>query len=301
MAGATAGFTKLALEDKVQMIVGGGSIAASIAASADNAEQFHVPFVNISSYPTSLTDKPYSVRCTYKDANVMAAVADFVLKQLKPQRVAFLADDVDAMHVRVGILKDILKAAGVDIVYEQYVQLATTDFSPFVTRIKYVNPDVLVALCSSAMSYANIFKQTRELGGWGNIKFVSPFAVSSGTEVISDPMAVGTYHETPWLPDLPYAANQVFQQVYTEANGKAPGMLDWLVYFGFQEGIAILKAAGPNADREKIAQVARSGQVQWDSICGPMKIGTDGEINMKGFVVKVTEPGKLEVVSGIQE
>lgn len=75
-------------------------------------------------------------------------------------------DDTDS-RLMVKLVKDGLEAAGTKILYEQYAPLDTTDYSPYLTKIKFEKPDVLYIYSGQNEMYMSIAKQIMELGGVG--------------------------------------------------------------------------------------------------------------------------------------
>jgi branched-chain amino acid transport system substrate-binding protein len=291
-----AGWTKFALDDKVTAVVVGGSTAASAPASADYAEQYKIPFFSSSPAPTDLTQYPHVVRAgSYAAQAVVDTATDFLLNSLKTKTVAYLGEDTDASHERFASLKKALEASGVQIVYEQYAPLDATDFSSYLTKIKYLNPDVLVCFSSNPSVYVTVFKQIMELGGWGNIKF---FALSPASAIskLDLPGAKGTYHWVIWLPDSTYPVSQQFLLDFKAAgNPMPPSSVYMMNYLGLMTAIQAIKFAG-TTDSEGIMKAARSGNFEWDSPIGPLRISANGENNIKGVVTQVVEGGKLTQV-----
>jgi len=103
------------------------------------------------------------------------------------------------------------------------------------------------------------------------------------------PGADGWYINTLWYPDLQLPGSLKFVQDYKAMFGTIPQATT--VYYVMSLGAAIqaIKQAG-TTDREKIAQVARSGQLYWeDSPMGPFRWGTDGLPSVTGFIAQVQQ------------
>ena len=77
-------------------------------------------------------------------------------------------------------VKQILEQAGVKTVYEEYPAEDTIDYSPFLTKIKYANPHVLVTYLSYSEAYLTMVKQIMQMGGWGDTKTIGTSGCCSG-------------------------------------------------------------------------------------------------------------------------
>jgi len=297
LAYVLAGWTKLALENKVSLVIFGGTQASEVVASTDMAEKYKILYVNFAPYPVDLTERPYTIRSTSYATATEDSVEEFVLTQLKPKTVAMILDDDAENRKREDALLARLEAAGVKVVSYQLVPPATTDLSPYLSRAKYANPDLLLGAHASEEYIMTTFKQIMELGGWGDMKYLQVGAAGGSPSVTRMPGAEGAYLWALWVPGLPYPAAKKFEQDYMEKHGRMPGSTHAFFYFTLWTAIHAIELAGTD-DPAKVAEAARSGKLQWDSPSGPCTIGTDGETNLKGHMVQVGKGGNLIVVSG---
>jgi branched-chain amino acid transport system substrate-binding protein len=296
VAESSAQAEKLILDDKVTMLTLGGISAAGITATADIAEALKVPFVGFASIYGVATRK-YSA-CLYSHETVIGRIASFLIDVVKPNTVAYLAYDVeDAHQVINGVegvegIRDRLKAKEIDIVYEQYFPQDTMDFSSYLTKIKYVNPDILVSELNNMGQAITINKQIAELGGWGSIKYFSATEASAAKAAITLPSALGTYVSALWLPGSDEPGMKAFEDAFTQKYGQSPTPDLTYYYNCFWTAIKAIELAGTD-DPIKVAEALRSGNLEWDSAWGPLRIGTDGIGDVKGVVAQVQEGGKL--------
>ncbi|MFA4836472.1 MAG: ABC transporter substrate-binding protein [Dehalococcoidia bacterium] len=285
-----AGYKKLILEDKVSAVLFGGGTGATLTAASDAAEENKVPVFSVGSTPGDISGRPYTIRCVYPNwTEVGNMTADFVLNKLKPKTVALLCTNDDYGHNIGSLFKKGLEAAGVKIVYEQYAPQGTIDFTPYLTRIKYEKPDVLIADLIVQEAYAAVFTQIMGLGGWGDIKLVTSCAASSPVALKKPAAAEGTYHWVYWAPGLPYPGAKEMEQAYMETVGKLPASASH--YYALWVAIKAIELAGSD-DPAKIAQAARSGKLQWESPGGPYTIKPDGTHSNSGQILQC-KGGKL--------
>ncbi|MFA4836785.1 MAG: ABC transporter substrate-binding protein [Dehalococcoidia bacterium] len=286
VADAVAGYKKLAMEG-VSAVLIGGATAAALTATSDAAEETKVPLFSVGSTPVDLSGRPYTIRAAYPNATDIAPkVSDFVLKELKPKTVGLLFANLQDIRDRASMFKKTLEAAGVKIVYEQYSDLTTTDFSPYLTKIKYENPDVLIADSGGTDAfYVSIFKQISGLGGWGNIKFVSS-GVSSSGPALKESGAEGTYHWLLWMSGMPSPGSKEFETAWAKEYSERPTSGHAVMYQTITVALKAIEMAGSDKPGD-IQKAARSGNFVWaNAPGGTFKINADGTHNNVGQIVQ---------------
>jgi ABC-type branched-subunit amino acid transport system substrate-binding protein len=296
VAGSSGQARKLILDDKVAILTLGGESAAQFTSASDIAEELKMPFVAFATIDLIETKK-YSASL-YDHELVIARIANFIIDVVKPKTVAYLAYDgwdsheiIDGVEVVVGA-RDRWKAKGINIVFEQYFPQDTADFSPYLTKIKYLNPDVVVTELNNLGQAITINKQINELGGWGNIKYFAATEASAAKSAITMPSALGTYVSVLWLPGSDEPGMRVFENAFVQKYNRPPAPDLTYYYNCFWTAIKAIELAGTD-DPEKVAEALRSGNLEWDSAWGPMRIETNGIGDVKGTVAQVQEGGKL--------
>ena len=287
---------KLALDNKVSILTLGGISAAHFAAVASAAEELKVPFVALSII-THVATYNYSA-CTSGPEWAIGRTANFIIDYVKPKTVAYLgwdsSDCRDTMNGVEGVIgvRDRLKAAGIDIVYEDYFPQDTMDLSPYITKIKYLKPDLLVTGLNSAGQALMIFKEIAEQGGWGNIKYYNSTEASSSQSVVKMPAALGTYTAVAWLPGSDEPGMKAFEDAFKQKYNRLPDPNQAYFYNTMWIAIKAIELAGTD-DHDKVAQALRSGSLEWDSALGPLRIGSDGIGYAASMVAHVQAGGKL--------
>jgi branched-chain amino acid transport system substrate-binding protein len=287
---------KLTLDDKVTILTLGGESAAHFTAVSDVAEELKVPYVALATI-YGVAARKYSA-CLFYHETTIGGIANFLIDVVKPKTVAYLAYDVVDAHQNLdgveGVVgaRDRLKAKGIDIVYEQYFPQGTTDFTPYLTKIKYVKPDILVTVLNDVGQAITINKQIAELGGWGSIKYYCATEPGSAKAAITMPSAVGTYVRVLWLPGSDDPGMKAFEDAFKQKYNRLPSADLTYFYNGFWTAIKAVELAGTD-DPDKVAQALRSGNLEWDSAWGHLRIGTNGTGDVTGTVVQIQESGKL--------
>ena len=287
---------KLALEDKVAILTLGGISAAHFTAVADAAEELKVPYVAMATI-MGIAAKKYSA-CLFWHETMIGRLSNFLIDVVKPKTVAFLAYSGEDSHYRLdgieGVVgaRDRLKANGIDIVYEQYYAPDTVDFSPFLTKIKYLNPDILVSVLNNTGQAITINKQITELGGWGSLKYWCATESGAAKSAISMPSAVGTYVAVMWLPGSDDPGMKAFEDAFNQKYSRLPSPELTYFYNCFWTAIKAIQLAGTD-NPDKVAEALRSGNLEWDSAWGPLHISTNGIGEVKGMVAQVQKEGVL--------
>ena len=296
VAESAAQAKKLILDDKVSILTVGGISAASFTAVANVAEELKVPYVGLASI-FGVAAKRYSA-CLYSHEIIIGRMANFIIDVVKPKTVAWMAYDtkdshdmLDGVESTVGD-RDRLKSRGITIVYEQYYSQGTEDFTPYLTRIKYEQPDLLVTFPHGTEEAITINKQIMELGGWGTMKVFSASETGSGQAIITMPAAVGTYTAVNWLPGSDDPGMKAFEDAYKQMYGRLPDPNMSYYYNCFWTAIKAIELAGTD-EPAKVAQALRSGNLVWDSAWGPLRITPEGIGEVNGMVAQIQKGGKL--------
>jgi len=280
---------KLIQDDKVTILCLGGVSGAQSSAVANVAEELKVPFA---AYTTleNVEALKYSVEL-YGFAPAINAGIGFITNVVKPKTIAFLAkDDAPSRTVMEGIRKGV-EAKGITTVYDQTYPIETVDFSAYLTKIKYVKPDILVSHLLTEQAL-NINQQIKELGGWEGIVYYGASPASAAAAVIKMPAAVGSYVALLWLPDSDEPGMKAFGDAFKQKYNRLPS--PELAFFYNSMWIAIKAVELANSDDPaKVAEALRSGNLVWDSAYGPMHIPTNGEADMTEMVAQVQAGGKL--------
>jgi len=298
VAESAAQAKKLILDDKVSILTVGGVSVAHMTAVAEVAEEYKVPFVALGTI-YGVEAMNYSA-LLYSNEVLIARAADFIADVVKPKTVAFLGfDSEDTRGILNGVrgiegCRERWKAKGLDInvVYEQYFPQDVLDFSPYLTKIKYEKPDILIGCLNDMGQAITLQKQMMELGGWGGIKYFGAAESDYTKAVINMPSSVGIYLSVLWLPGSDEPGMKAFEDAFMQIQGRPPDPNMSFYYNCFWTAIKAIQLAGSD-DPGKVAQALRSGNLEWDSAWGPLHIASDGVGVISGMVAQVQDGGKL--------
>jgi branched-chain amino acid transport system substrate-binding protein len=285
VAEASAGAKKLVVEDKVSVLCFGGVSAGEFAAMADAAEETKVPYICLSAFP-GIEGENFAVSSAPAASTLTSGIVDLVNGVLKPKTVAFIQMQETMRIERAKAQSAQIEAAGAKTVYMQDIPFGTSDFMPYLTKIKQLNPDVLVINLDSEQSLT-VAKQITELGGWGNTKVVG---LSQSISAAKLPGAEGWIILTTWAPGLDYPASQKFEQDWKAIIGTVPSGNHVYHYLGALTAVEAIKLAGTD-DPVKVNDAIHSGNLQFDTPMGMTHFSTSGESGLKYMYVQIQKGG----------
>ncbi|MFA4836397.1 MAG: ABC transporter substrate-binding protein [Dehalococcoidia bacterium] len=290
--------TKKALLDGVSAVTMGGVSNQFAYPIADVTDPAGVLYSTFLTEPALFTDYKWAVCSFYNMRARTELTAKLVVEKLRPKTLGVLCLQLETDRVQANGVKEAIQALDPDVkvVYETYFPMDAKDFSPYLTKIKFANPDVLLVTLTGATS-GSVAKQMKELGGWGDIQVV---AMSEGTNDAIGPNTEG------WLAPMMYAtgygtpAALEFGKLWAEKctldsawckkyspKGSDPLPNHPILYNSILVAIKAIEMAGTD-DPVQVAKAARSGKLELDTPQGYLKIGTDGESNLVGFYVRYT-------------
>ncbi|MFA4836444.1 MAG: ABC transporter substrate-binding protein [Dehalococcoidia bacterium] len=278
------------------------------------SNQFAYPIADVTDpekvlYSTFLTDPPiyenykWTVGSFFNQTMRVELCAKTVVEKLKPKTIGILGHNLE---VDVQLMKEVQRAVkaldpDVKVVYEDYYQLGVADLAPYLTKIKYEKPDVLITLMVEG-AYMNIAKQMMDLGGWGGIQHVALTSAGYFRGITKVPGAEGWLIAVDYLQGYARSSGvTVFEQFWAEkctidsafskkysSGGTVPLGNYPVMCNPLWTAIKAIELAGTD-DRAKVAEAARSGKLEFASPLGDLKIGTDGKSNLPGFFIQIKD------------
>ena len=210
-------------------------------------------------------------------------------KMLKAKTVAWLGTDTSDTRDRNERTKGLMKAAGIETVYEDYIQADVQDLSSYITKIKYLAPDILCADFSSEQ-YMTLGKQIAELGGLGKTKLLAMTqAATAGSKTKG---FEGQYVLVAWMPGMTSPEAVKYEQDWKTVNGGVPNPNHIYYYVVLWTAIHAIEAVGNDTDLVKIAEVVRSGNLEFDTPIGHAHFTTDGHSGL-GLTATIVKGGQL--------
>ena len=265
VAEAEAGAMQLLYQDHVSALTLGGSSGAESDGISTFAEQNKILYVTYG-VCNGIEEGKFTVSATLDYKDLCGSTIDLTEKVLKAKTAAFLSTDLSDSRERVRLYKAGMETAGTKTVYEEYVTFDTRDYMPYLTKIKYTKPDVLVMDTGQNEFLITVAKQIMEIGGWGDTKVIT---IATGESCANKSGAQGWYVATLWAPGLTYPGAVKYEKDFQAMSGTMPTATGVYYYNCIWTAINAIELAGTDTDLVKIAQMARfSGKLEWDTPMG---------------------------------
>ena len=251
---AVALVTRMATRDNAIMVIGPVSTGEAMAVGPV-AVDLTIPIFTVATAPAVLKAGPWVFKSTETADSYMKILGDFVAKVRKPKSCFNITiRDNEGYIFQANVFRDVIKAGGVNVVAEESILNADTDFTALATKIVNSKADCLF-LSTAPEQGANIILQAKQSGMAANTLLVG----NTGMASINYSKAGGRAVEGTIFPaeSVPTGVNDVakaFIQNYTKRYGVAPDSWAMLGYSMVTIAGHAIRAAGPNPTREKVRE-----------------------------------------------
>lgn len=206
-------------------------------------------------------DKKYLVHSQIEDGPRYEAWVPFIVRETKIKSIALLGvNDATARGILPRVA-ELMEKQGVKVVYHEYFERTTTDFSPFLTRIRGFKPDMLLFGYQDQFAIA-ILRQADEL------KVAPHYAAFAGTSLeVAMKTALGRPVDsfigmlgTENLQQPLHDQVRAFVAAYKKKYGKDPsGQTDWALtmYDYVLMWAKAVEQAGTFTDNDKVIEKLR--------------------------------------------
>jgi len=281
---------RLIEKDRVKFVLGCvcSHVTLSMMPITEENKVIHINF----SYSPKITQMGYNF--TFRDAPGSAItippLTDYLVGKKKVKSWSVLVINNDYGRGDGDEFADGVRRNGGKIVSYDVIEWGTTDFYPFITKIKGYKPEG-IRITEYESSGIGFVKQLRQLGFKG---------VFSACDLIINDMplkqlgklADGIYGETVYEPDL-YAASKAFDKVYFTKFKEHSQRNNAMGYSAVDILARAMTKAKTTTDTGKIAQAMK--QLRYEQVWGPAYYDGKGQLQMNAYVVKVKD-GKREIV-----
>lgn len=287
--GITA-FNKL-LNANVLTIIG-PTLSNTAQATDPIAQDKKVPVLGVSNTLAGLTDiGDYIFRDSLTEADVIPQTVKKVKDKLSPKKAALLFANDDAFSKAGGdVMREALKANGIEIATEQQFSTKDTDFRSILTNVKSANPDVLFV---SALNdpVVGIVTQARDLGLKQTIVGGNGFNTPALTQQAGE-AAEGIIVGAAWNGASTNPKSQEFIKNYKAKYNSDPDQFAAQAYAGvYILAEAIRKAEKPDtlSIRDALAKIQ-----DFDTVLGKFSFNAKRDAAHPA-VVQIVKGGKLTV------
>ncbi|SDY95055.1 amino acid/amide ABC transporter substrate-binding protein, HAAT family (TC 3.A.1.4.-) [Proteiniborus ethanoligenes] len=256
---------KLLDQDKVDILVGPAS-SSDAAAILELAEEFKKVIVlepAAADFLTGPSWNRYTFRTGRNSAQDANAVANVIVTGKPGAKVATLAPDSAYGRSMVEPAVNSLKNNGAELIHQEFPPAETTDFTPYILRIREARPDYLIVIWAGANNpWGQLMELNLEQYG---IQITAGVAEIAALKMMQ-PM-IGMHGYTLYYNSVPQnPVNDWLVEKHKEKYGQVP---DIFVSGGMASAIAIVTAlekTGGNADAEELIKTMRG--MEFDSPTG---------------------------------
>lgn len=262
---------ELVIRDKVDILA--GFIATPNAMAAAEISQQAKKLMVIMNAGTSIvtTKSPYAVRTSFTIGQVGDVLGTWAAKRGVKKSYTIVSDYAPGHDVE-GWFQRAFKAGGGEVIGTSRVPVTNPDFSPFVQRVKDVNPESIFIWVPGGAQPAALGKAMAERG-------INPKqTMILGTGEITDETSVKNMGEasigifSAWHYDynLNSPTNAAFVQAYNAEYKRNPDFVSVGGYDGMHLIYESLNKTGGSPDVEKLIGAAKG--MAWESPRGPISI-----------------------------
>jgi branched-chain amino acid transport system substrate-binding protein len=139
--------------------------------------------------------------------------------------------------------------------------LSASDFSPYITKIMALKPEVLVVV-NGGRDQINSWKQLREFGAFEKMKVVATILYYSSVLGAGVDSVMGGYGATPFYWEDPLETTQKFVEKFMKKHNRPPSDDNAVGFEGMME-LAAAAERVKSLDSEKIIQTMEEHRFQW--------------------------------------
>lgn len=288
--------SRLIERDKVSVIIG-EMISGNTIAGSDYAERKQIPMVSpTATNPIVTQNKKYVFRVCFIDTDQGLVAAKLAVQKLKAKTAALIYDISQDYCVGLAnfFKKEFTKEGG-KVTAELMFKSGDRDFTPQLSRIKSVNPDIIYAPIYYT-ELALIAKQAREMGLQVPILSAdgaqAPELIQLGGRAVEDILFSGHFHRD--MVDT--ARGKKFLALFKKETGKeldSFGAMGADAYFIVLDAIRRAGSSDPNKIREALATTK-----DFQGVTGKISLKPDGNA-VKAIVINKVKNGEFTYVATI--
>lgn len=279
---------ELIVKDKVQYLGGLYFTPDALAVSAI-AQEAKVPTVIFNAATSSILDKSeYLLRTSCTLPQLVVPAARYALEQKLRTVVTLVSDYGPGLDSENAFVKT-FTAGGGQVLEQIRAPLKTSDFGPFMQKIKTIKPDAVFVFGPGGPPTYAILKAYSEAGlKQAGVRFIGTNETSELDLPAIGDAALGLVTALNYSPAHESAMNQTFLKTSAELS---PQVVHNVVSVGAYDGMAVIyrMVEATKGQRDPAKALAAVKGWQWESPRGPVKIDAQSRELVQNVYVRVVD------------
>jgi branched-chain amino acid transport system substrate-binding protein len=282
---------KLVSDKKFSAVIGHFGSTPSMAAAPIYLKGGLVEFSPTSSHPEFTSQGEYMFRNINTQAIEGPILAEYAVNSLNKKKIAVIYINNDWGVVTKDKFEEKAKALGADIVAsEPFIGGQTKDFTPTLTKIKELQPDLLF-IAAMYSDTGLILQQAKQLQF--DVTILGPSSLNNEQLIkMAGEAAEGVYLTSNFFPQDPSEKVKSFVEAYKQAYAVEPDQFAAVAYDTIGILAQAIEVGGTDrkAIRDALAQVK-----DYDGITGKTSFNENRDVEKEVVVLKI-EGGKFMLV-----
>ena len=279
---------ELIVKDKVQYL-GGLYFTPDALAVGAIAQEAKVPTVIFNAATSSILDKSdHLLRTSYTLPQVSVPAARYALEQKLRTVVTLVSDYGPGLDSENAFVKT-FTAGGGQVLEQIRAPLKTSDFGPFMQKIKSLKPDAVFVFGPGGPPTYAIIKAYSEAGlKQAGVRFIGTGETSELDLPAIGDAALGLETALHYSPAHESAMNQTFLKTSAELS---PQVVLNAASVGAYDGMAVIyrMVEATKGQRDPAKALAAAKGWQWESPRGPLKIDAQSRELVQNVYVRVVD------------
>ena len=279
---------ELIVKDKVQYL-GGLYFTPDALAVGAIAQEAKVPTVIFNAATSSILDKSdHLLRTSYTLPQVSVPAARYALEQKLRTVVTLVSDYGPGLDSENAFVKT-FTAGGGQVLEQIRAPLKTSDFGPFMQKIKSLKPDAVFVFGPGGPPTYAIIKAYSEAGlKQAGVRFIGTGETSELDLPAIGDAALGLETALHYSPAHESAMNQTFLKTSAELS---PQVVINATSVGAYDGMAVIyrMVEATKGQRDPAKALAAAKGWQWESPRGPVKIDAQSRELVQNVYVRVVD------------
>lgn len=283
------------VDAKVAGVVGHFNSGASIPASKVYADA-GIPQISPSSTNPDYTLKGYKTtfRVVAHDGQQGPTLARFALDKLKAKNIAVIDDATAYGQGLADNFEATVKAGGAKVIAREHTTNKDTDFKAILTRIKGMNPD-LIMFGGIDPQAAPMIKQMKELGI--KARFIGGDGMQTPNFIkLAGEAADGAYASIPGLPKETMPGGKEFLAKY---KAKFNAEVELFAPMGYDAVMVLIEAMKRAGSADPLKYLPEISKTNYTGVIGPIAFDEKGDLTNGPITIYVVKGGKWEALETV--